>query len=144
MNRGRRIAIGTIDPTAKIPFHRAYTQTYLPLIQPFCLSPLDLDPSDADSSSAAPSDQDLTNWLRCIDSLVAKDSSPQSVDRSLGAAESILGLRSSEAERATILACKPRLTDIILNISHGFEDAMVTKATKVQVLLMLLTHKLAN
>jgi len=103
LNRGRRIAIGTIDPTAKNSIPSSIYADLFAVDSAVLLIPLDLDPSDADSSSAAPSDQDLTNWLRCIDSLVAKDSSPQSVDRLLGAAESILGLRSSEAERATIL-----------------------------------------
>jgi hypothetical protein len=103
LNRGRRVAIGTVDPTAKNAIPSSVFADLFAVESTVLVLPLDLDPIDVDLSSAVPSDQDLTGWLKCIDISVSQDSVPQSVDRLLSAAESILGLRSGESERATLL-----------------------------------------
>lgn len=104
-----RIAIGTIDPAAKNAIPPSIFRQLFAVDSATLLLPLDLDPSDRDASAAEPIDNDLSAWLKVVDSLVTSESGSDSVDRLLGTAESLLSLRSNEGERASFLRVNPNL-----------------------------------
>ena len=103
LDRKRRVSIGTADPAGGHSVPLNVFSALFSVDTSALLVPRDLDPNDSDPVTLVPSASDLSDWLTCIDRIVAQDADPQSIGGLLRTADYLLKLCASDAERASLL-----------------------------------------